>query len=151
MNTTTNPPARPTLESARNFYFQGRKGDNEAHRLARQSFEQLNASTPGDPLVENYLGSCLLIDAGRAGNFIEKARLSRRGMTLLDHARDAAPDNIEILAIRGVTLHHLPDAFGRREEAKQVIARVVRDPRFDQLHNDLQVICRRLNDESRPN
>jgi len=127
-----------TFEHARQLYITARQGDADAHSRARAAFETLHERNAENPLIATYLGSILLIDAGRVRSFIEKATLARRGLALLEQAATEAPNSTEATLIRGITFHHLPATFDRQDEAIRLIAQVTQSDELSNMPAPLQ-------------
>jgi tetratricopeptide (TPR) repeat protein len=108
---------KPQLEAARDAYFKSIQGDAKQARSATNQFAELGREHPGDPLVEAYLGSLDLLEAGRSWQVWNQRELTQKGLAALDKAVKEAPDNLEVRFIRAATTWHLPFFFHRKEQA----------------------------------
>ena len=81
-----------------------------------------------NPLVSVYFGSLRLIEAQHTWALWKKNALSKEGIQLMDQAVAAAPGNLEVRFVRGATERELPGFFGRKAQAKEDIAAIVRNP-----------------------
>lgn len=111
------------LDAARTWFYRSVSGDREALSRATVGFETAHQRSPS-PVVTAYLGACRLLNAAAATWPWEKGRLSKEGVLLLEEAVSAAPDDLEIRFVRGMTSYRLPRFMGRRNVAIQDLARV---------------------------
>ncbi|HEY2587117.1 MAG TPA: hypothetical protein VGI81_15325, partial [Tepidisphaeraceae bacterium] len=123
---TTTPAERHQLEGAKDLFYQSVSGDRPALPRAQQILEELGGGDSADPQVIAYTGAAELLQASRSPNFFEKAALGRQGMDMEDRAVAAAPDDLEVRFLRGVTYYQLPPFLGRREMAVNDLTRVAR-------------------------
>jgi hypothetical protein len=99
------------------LFYQAVAGDREALTRATAFFEQAQREDPSQPSVRAYLGASQLLNAAAATWPWEKGRLAKEGLVLLDQAVAAAPEDLEVRFIRGMTSYRLPRFMKRREVA----------------------------------
>jgi hypothetical protein len=68
----------------------------EAYRL----FEQLRKDYPGQPIFKAYHGSIIILLAKAEENSVEKQKLTKRGLRLLEEAVNASSQDSNILELR---------------------------------------------------
>lgn len=122
----TTPAEQAELEQAKDLFYESVAGDRAALPRSQQILAGLGGGDASDPKVIAYTGAAELLQAAHSPNFFEKAQLGRRGMDLEDRAVAAAPDDLEIRFLRGVTFCQLPSFLGRRQTAAGDLAYVAR-------------------------
>ncbi len=104
--------------AARTAYYAGLYGDRNADAAARQQFAALVRDHPHDATVQAYAGSLELLEAGRTWAVWRKHALSIEGLSEMDSAVNADPNNLEARFVRALTTWHLPFFFHRKEQAE---------------------------------
>jgi len=112
------------LDEARESFFAAVAGDRAALPRADQILSDLGGEESDRPEVIAYLGATRLLEAARAPLPWDKAALAREGLALEDRAVAAAPDNLEVRFLRGVTNYELPRFLGRWSLAVADLTRV---------------------------
>ncbi len=110
--------AQSKFELARELYFQSTVGDRDALGRASAMFTELHEAEPDNPKVMAYMGSVVLVDARDSVPLPTLLPQVHRGLELLDRAKAAAPDDLEVRVVRGLTLINVPGMFNRRQEAE---------------------------------
>lgn len=110
------------VEAAVTTHLQGVEGNDEAAEEALQALSQLHAEEPEDVRVQAYLGSARILKAKRVFLPWEKGATCKEGLTLLDGAVSALPENEEIRFLRAVSTRPLPSFFGRSDSAARDFA-----------------------------
>lgn len=103
-------------------YYRAVEGDSEAADRAMALLQEFRAAHIDDPLVMVYHGSLLLLRAGRSTSLDEKAEFTREGLTQMERAVEAAPRNVEVRFIRGMSSVNLPGIMGRRKVGEEDVA-----------------------------
>lgn len=116
------------IAHARKLYYQGIDGNKAAEEQADSLFSELYRQQPDDALVTVYFGSLRLAEADRTWALWKKNSLSKQGVQLMDRAVASAPENLEVRFVRGATERELPAFFGRKQQALEDIAAIVRTP-----------------------
>jgi hypothetical protein len=111
----TQPSYKQSLARAKDLFYRSVAGDRDSLPQAQKILEDLGGSDSPDAEVIAYTGAAQLLEANRSSSLWEKARLAREGLALQDQAVKEAPDNLEVLFLRGVTNFQLPDFLGRHE------------------------------------
>jgi hypothetical protein len=114
---TTNPIERAKLAEAKNLFYQSVAGDRPALPQAQKLLDELGGAESSDPEIVAYTGAATLLQASRSGNFFEKSALGHKGMDMEDKAVAAAPNDLEVRFLQGVTFYQLPPFLGRRQTA----------------------------------
>lgn len=103
-----------TLQQAVTLHMEAVNGNAAAALEANRLFEQLRQSFPGDPVVTAYFGSSLVLVSRDTTKVMEKMRLSREGMRLLDEAVASSPNDAVIRLLRGKNAYQLPEQYFQR-------------------------------------
>jgi hypothetical protein len=114
---TTNPIEKAKLTEAKDLFYRSVGGDRPALPQAAQLFAELGGGDSSDPQIVAYTGAAKLLQAARSANFFEKSALGRQGMDLEDKAVAAAPNDLEVRFLQGVTFYQLPPFLGRKQTA----------------------------------
>lgn len=101
------------------LHLQGIEGDDDAAEKALEILEELHGERPDHPVVRVYLGSALLLKAGRTWAVWKKGSLSKEGIRHMDAAVELAPLDPEIRFMRGASLRPLPGFFDMEEQARE--------------------------------
>ena len=135
---TTNPAEQSALVEAKDLFYRSVAGDRAVLPRAQQILKELGGGQARDPKIVAYAGAAELLQASRCQNFFEKAHLGQEGIALEDRAVAAAPNDLEVRFLRGVTFYQLPPFLGRREAGvkdltyvAQVAEMAARDGRLD--------------------
>lgn len=123
---TTSPAEQSTLAQAKDLFYQSVAGDRSTLPKAQQLLETLGGGNAADPQVVAYTGAATLLQASRSANFFEKSALGHQGMELEDKAVAAAPHDLEVRFLQGVTFYQLPPFLGRRQTAIDDLTQVAR-------------------------
>jgi hypothetical protein len=118
----TGTPAR--LKEAKESFYAAVAGDRDALPRAEQVLGELGGDQSDDPQVLAYLGAARLLQASHAPFLWDKAALGRQGLSLEDRAVAAAPENLEVRFLRGVTNYELPRFLGRWDVAVNDLTKV---------------------------
>ena len=105
------------LSLAKILHFRGVDGDVAAAHESAHLLEELQAQRSEDPLVLAYLGSSRLVAARLAWAPWRKIALVREGLDLMDRSVKLAPNDPEVLFLRGASTRPLPRPFGRAEQS----------------------------------
>lgn len=97
----------------RQNYYLAVEGDTEALDNSLSMIHELPPSRANEPLCMAYHGSLLLLRASKTVSLKDKERLTREGLTRMDQAVEAAPEDVEVRFVRGMSSVNLP-AFMRR-------------------------------------
>lgn len=119
---TVGPHPADQLAAAKRMFYDAVAGQDGALRSSTALLERLGGETSQDPQVIAYLGGCRLLAAPGAVLPWEMGRLSKEGLALQDRAVAAAPDDLEIRALRGLSNYQLPGFFGRGMVAAEDLA-----------------------------
>lgn len=102
---------------ARALYFRGVQKDAAAVERVVPMFERLARQVPHDPVTLAYLGSARLLLARQLTWPLKRLNLCKQGMGELDRAVAAAPANLQVRYLRGLSAYYLPSFFGRAQQA----------------------------------
>ena len=138
----TQEPDDPALklELAKASHYFSIAGNADAGRRAEVLLLELTEAQPDDAVITAYYGSARLMKAARTWVIWDKGKLAQEGITLLDQAVEADPENTEIRFLRGASTYHLPSWFGLAEQSEGDFAFVVEAAEDD-------VAAGRLDDE----
>lgn len=135
---TTSPAEQSELAEAKDLFYRSVAGDRAVLPRAQQILHDLGGGQARDPKIVAYAGAAELLQASRSQNFFEKAHLGQEGIALEDRALAAAPGDLEVRFLRGVTFYQLPPFLGRKEAGindltyvAQVAEAAARDGRLD--------------------
>ena len=112
LRTTINGNAS-ALEQAIAWHGLAGMGVEGAARTAIEKFEALDSK---DPLSQAYLGSAYIMRARDASFITARVRNARKGLTKLEGAVKAAPNDFRVRTLRAVTTYNLPEIFDYRDE-----------------------------------
>ena len=87
--------------------------------------EKLLAVRPNDQIVRVYLGSAYTLRSRDLSIGPAKLSALRKGITLMDEAAAAAPEDASVQLTRAVTNEALPTFLGRRKVARQQLDQLV--------------------------
>ncbi|MEM6332576.1 MAG: hypothetical protein AAF823_04475 [Planctomycetota bacterium] len=99
------------LDLARAWYDLGVTDHRSAAKEAEKRFDELAKAHPDDAVIKAYLGSCRLLHAKREWAPWRKYELSKEGVTLMNEAVEADPENLEVRFVRAATTENLPERF----------------------------------------
>jgi hypothetical protein len=102
------------LDKIKSLYKEGAKGNVTAVQEANQLLERLRLDYPDHPLAEAYHGSILLLIARDKTNPLERLKWAKNGLTLLDKAVEAAPNDSRVRYLRGRSAYRLPEKYFQR-------------------------------------
>ncbi len=100
------------------LFARGLRGDEQAVVDCISALEAKLAVQPNDQLARVYLGSAWTLRSRDLPIGPGKLSALRKGITLMDEAAAAAPDNGDVLLLRAVTNEALPVFLGRRKAAR---------------------------------
>jgi hypothetical protein len=108
------------LETARALFYSAVGGA----RAALRECSEVLAGCDAEPKVLAYRGGCAMLEAARTPLPWDKGAHARQGLALLDQAVAAAPDDLEVRFVRGMTSYHLPRFLGRSRIASEDLSLV---------------------------
>jgi tetratricopeptide (TPR) repeat protein len=103
--------AAPLEEDGRRLHALAVAGNKQAVKMALEVWKQVYQANPQDPVAQAYYGSCLALSAKDVKENKTLFTDTISGLMLLNGAVDSAPDNPEILTLRGFLAYSLPEAF----------------------------------------
>ena len=109
--------ATPADSAIADLYGRGLRGDEQAVVDCISALEAKLAIQPADQLARVYLGSAWTLRSRDLPIGPDKLSALRRGISLMDEAAAAAPDNAHVLLLRAVTNEALPVFLGQRRAA----------------------------------
>src|SRR4030095_15268324 len=95
--------ATPADSSIADLYGRGLRGDEQAVVDCISALEAKLAIQPNDQLARVYLGSAWTLRSRALPIGPGKLSALRRGISLMDEAAGAAPNNADVLLLRAVT------------------------------------------------
>ena len=114
------------------LYARGLRGDKQAVVDCIAALEARLAREPNDQLVRVYLGSAWSLRSRDLSIGFAKLSALRKGITLMDEAAAAAPNDCRVLLQRAVTNEAFPAILGRRQMARtefdKLVALVEKEP-----------------------
>jgi len=110
--------ATPADSAIADLYGRGLRGDEQAVVDCISALEAKLAIRPNDQLARVYLGSAWTLRSRDLPIGPGKLSALRRGMSLMDEAAGAAPNNADVLLLRAVTNEALPAFLGQRKAAR---------------------------------
>ena len=110
--------ATPADSAIADLYGRGLRGDEQAVVDCISALEAKLAIQPADQLARVYLGSAWTLRSRDLPIGPDKLSALRRGISLMDEAAAAAPDNAHVLLLRAVTNEALPVFLGQRRAAR---------------------------------
>jgi hypothetical protein len=120
--------AAPADSAIADLYRRGLRGDEQAVVDCISALEAKLAIQPDDQLARVYLGSAWTLRSRDLPIGPGKLSALHRGVSLMDEAAAAAPNNADVLLLRAVTNEALPVFLGQRKVARaqleELLARV---------------------------
>jgi len=110
--------ATPADSAIADLYGRGLRGDEQAVVDCISALEAKLAIQPNDQLAGVYLGSAWTLRSRDLPIGPGKLSALRRGISLMDEAAGAAPNNADVLLLRAVTNEALPAFLGQRRAAR---------------------------------
>jgi hypothetical protein len=110
--------ATPADSAIADLYGRGLRGDEQAVVDCISALEAKVAIQPNDQLARVYLGSAWTLRSRDLPIGPGKLSALRRGVSLIDEAAAAAPNDGDVLLLRAVTNEALPAFLGRRKVAR---------------------------------
>ena len=110
--------ATPADSAIADLYGRGLRGDEQAVVDCISALEAKLAIQPADQLARVYLGSAWTLRSRDLPIGPGKLSALRRGISLMDEATAAAPNNADVLLLRAVTNEALPAFLGQRRAAR---------------------------------
>ena len=110
--------ATPADSAIADLYGRGLRGDKQAVVDCISALEAKLAIQPNDQLARVYLGSAWTLRSRDLPIGPGKLSALRRGISLMDEAAGAAPNNADVLLLRAVTNEALPVFLGQRKAAR---------------------------------
>ena len=124
--------APPNEQEIAKLYARGLAGDAGAVAQCMAALEQVLAADPDNQLARVYLGSAETLRSRDLPFGLAKWKMLQRGISRMDEAAAAAPDEPKVLLLRAITNEAFPAILGRRAIARQafedLVARVEKDP-----------------------
>lgn len=108
----------PDFEQARDLYYQGAGGNQQAYEQADKLFAVLYQQESKDPRIQVYYGSLRLLEASHTWALWKKNGLSKEGIQLIDSAVNEAPGDLEVRLVRAATTYDLPGFFHRKKQSE---------------------------------
>ena len=119
------PHSTPADSAIADLYRRGLRGDEQAVVDCISALEAKLAIQPNDQLARVYLGSAWTLRSRDLPIGPGKLSALRRGISLMDEAAGAAPNNADVLLLRAVTNEALPVFLGRRKVARAQLDELV--------------------------
>ena len=110
--------ATPADSAIADLYGRGLRGDEQAVVDCISALEAKVSIQPNDQLARVYLGSAWTLRSRDLPIGPGKLSALRRGVSLMDEAAAAAPNDGDVLLLRAVTNEALPAFLGRRKVAR---------------------------------
>ena len=110
--------ATPADSAIAELYERGLRGNEQAVVDCISALEAKLVVQPNDQLARVYLGSAWTLRSRDLPIGPGKLSALRKGLTLMDAAAAAAPNNAKVLLIRAVTNEALPVFLGQRKVAR---------------------------------
>ena len=111
--------AAPNEASIAGLYARGLSGEKQAVTQCIAALEKVLAAQPNDQLARVYLGSAWTLRSRDLPFGTAKLDALHKGITMMDEAAAAAPDDAHVQLIRAVTNEAFPFILGRRKIARQ--------------------------------
>lgn len=120
---TTQPTDAPDPRvRAKRLFYDAVAGDKGAVEESRRAWGEIRRADAEDVTTTGYLGAATMLAAAQAPWPWDKGNLAKEGMSLLDAAVAAAPADLEVRFLRGMTNYRLPRFFGRAGLASKDLA-----------------------------
>jgi tetratricopeptide (TPR) repeat protein len=123
--------ATPADSAIADLYARGLRGDEQAVVDCISALEAKLAVQPNDQLARVYLGSAWTLRSRDLPIGPGKFLALRKGVSLMDEAAAAAPNDGDVLLLRAVTNEALPVFLGQRKVARaqldELLARLEKD------------------------
>ena len=121
LSTPSTLPSPGVLDDVRLHFYRALERDADALR----DCERLTAGADdAAPLLLAYRGACEMLRAATAPLPWDKGKHAKLGLGMLDRSVAAAPDDLEVRFVRGMTSYHLPAFFGRARVAAEDLSSV---------------------------
>ncbi len=101
------------------LYRRGLAGDKEAVNQCIEKLTEIVQREPSNHLARVYLGSAYTLRSRDLGFGPQKLQALRHGLSLMDKAVAAAPDEPKVRLARALTASALPSFFGRRASSRK--------------------------------
>ena len=102
------------FKEAKALHDSGVAGDAAAVKKACDLLKKLNYQSPMNRQVEAYLGSTTALLGRDETNMMDRMKLAKRGLKMLDRAVSMAPEDIAIRTLRGHVCYNLPEMYFMR-------------------------------------
>ncbi|TFB21362.1 hypothetical protein E3U55_08585 [Filobacillus milosensis] len=89
-------------------------GDEKAVKKVFKLLKEVKKKVPSNNLVEAYYGSVIALLGRDASDTMDRFRLVRKGMKILDEIVEKEPENIEIRMLRGYVSYNIPEMYFQR-------------------------------------
>ncbi|MGI9089448.1 MAG: hypothetical protein ACR2HH_17185 [Chthoniobacterales bacterium] len=106
------------------LYRRGLAGDKVAVVECIDRLEATMQAQPGNQVARVYLGSAYTLRSRDLGIGLEKIRVLKRGLTTMDEAVAAAPNEPKVLLVRALTNSALPAFLGQAASSRRDFARL---------------------------
>lgn len=124
--------AEPNEKAIATLYARGLAGDQQAVTDCMAALEKVLAAQPDNQLARVYLGSAETLRSRDLPFGLAKWKTLQQGITRMDEAAAAAPENDRVQLLRAVTNEAFPAVLGRRKIARdaleQLVVEVEKDP-----------------------
>jgi hypothetical protein len=112
-------------QKAAQLYQRGLAGEAQAVVECIALLKTVLKSEPANQLARVYLGSAYTLRSRDLSFGTEKLHVLNEGLSLMDQAATAAPDNARVQLIRAVTNQSMPFFLGRRKVARDQLYALV--------------------------
>lgn len=117
---------QPFIDTVRTAFYRAVENESETDKLLAAIIKAYPQSSP--PLFEGYIGALETLKGKFAYNPYAKYHYVTQGLSKINRAVQAEPENLEIRFIRFSVLHHLPPLFGiekSRNEDAETICKII--------------------------
>lgn len=104
----------PLFEEAKELHQKAVDGDEKAVKEVFKQLKEIRKKAPSNNLVEAYYGSTIALLGRDASDTMDRFRLVRKGMKILDSAVQKEPNNTEIRILRGYVSYNIPEMYFQR-------------------------------------
>ena len=116
---TTRPAS--VIQDTRTHFYRAIDRDVDALRECERLTAGADETTP---VLLAYRGACEMLRSAAAALPWDKGRHAKAGLGMLDRSVAAAPEDLEVRFVRGMTSYHLPAFFGRSKVAADDLSTV---------------------------
>lgn len=101
------------------LYQRGLAGDKQAVEECITKLESALKTQPDNQLARVYLGSAYTLRSRDLGFGVKKWKALKHGLSLMDQAVAAAPNDVSVRFLRALTTQALPAILGRRQSTRE--------------------------------